>query len=87
MRESLKKIIEAIFFSYRSLKAEWLYSQGKGRHFHAGQHQELCEYLASTCPLTADALETEDQRKLRLILSKVRFTSKINYYDFFLIFN
>ncbi|KAF9802930.1 hypothetical protein SFRURICE_015527 [Spodoptera frugiperda] len=54
------------------LKAEWLYSQGKGRHYHAGQHQELCEYLASTCPLTADALETEDQRKLRLILSKAQ---------------
>jgi hypothetical protein len=62
-----------------SLKAEWLYSQGKGRHYHAGQHQDLCEYLASTCPLTADALETEDQRKLRLILSKVRINFAHNF--------
>ncbi|KAI8441125.1 hypothetical protein MSG28_009377, partial [Choristoneura fumiferana] len=59
------------------LKAEWLYSQGKGRHYHSGQHQELCEYLASTCPLTADALDTEDQRKLRLILSKFAFTPDV----------
>ncbi|KAF9422084.1 hypothetical protein HW555_002105 [Spodoptera exigua] len=67
---SVKSIDGFVVSAIESLKAEWLYSQGKGRHFHAGQHQELCEYLASTCPLTADALETEDQRKLRLILSK-----------------
>ncbi|CAG9129764.1 unnamed protein product [Plutella xylostella] len=53
-----------------SLKAEWLYSQGKGRHFRAGQQRELGAYLAATCPLTAESLDTEDQRKLRLILSK-----------------
>ncbi|KAG6456282.1 hypothetical protein O3G_MSEX009645 [Manduca sexta] len=69
---SVKSIDGFVVSAIESLKAEWLYSQGKGRHFHSGQHQELCEYLASTCPLTADALETEDQRKLRLILSKVR---------------
>ncbi|XP_068623090.1 centrosomal protein of 97 kDa [Battus philenor] len=69
---SVKSIDGFIVSAIESLKAEWLYSQGKGRHFHEGQHRELCEYLASTCPLTADALETEDQRKLRLILSKAQ---------------
>ncbi|CAH0746404.1 unnamed protein product [Diatraea saccharalis] len=69
---SVKSIDGFVVSAMESLKAEWLYSQGKGRHYHAGQHQELCEYLASTCPLTADALETEDQRKLRLILSKAQ---------------
>ncbi|XP_045778295.1 centrosomal protein of 97 kDa isoform X2 [Maniola jurtina] len=69
---SVKSIDGFIVSAIESLKAEWLYSQGKGRHFHSGQQRELCEYLASTCPLTADALETEDQRKLRLILSKAQ---------------
>ncbi|XP_028028264.1 centrosomal protein of 97 kDa [Bombyx mandarina] len=69
---SVKSIDGFVVSAIESLKAEWLYSQGKGRHYHAGQHQELCEYLASTCPLTADALESEDQRKLRLILSKAQ---------------
>ena len=35
------------------LKAEWLYSQGKGHHFKVGQHLETLQYLASVCPLTA----------------------------------
>ncbi|CAH0719267.1 unnamed protein product, partial [Brenthis ino] len=69
---SVKSIDGFIVSAIESLKAEWLYSQGKGRHFHTGQQRELCEYLASTCPLTADALETEDQRKLRLVLSKAQ---------------
>ncbi|XP_032522998.2 centrosomal protein of 97 kDa [Danaus plexippus] len=69
---SVKSIDGFIVSAIESLKAEWLYSQGKGRIFQPGQHKELCEYLAATCPLTADALETEDQRKLRLILSKAQ---------------
>ncbi|CAF4952619.1 unnamed protein product [Pieris macdunnoughi] len=69
---SVKSIDGFIVSAIESLKAEWLYSQGKGRHFQTGQHRELGEYLSSTCPLTADALETEDQRKLRLILSKAQ---------------
>ncbi|XP_047998340.1 LOW QUALITY PROTEIN: centrosomal protein of 97 kDa [Leguminivora glycinivorella] len=69
---NVKSIDGFVVSAIESLKAEWLYSQGKGRHYHSGQHQELCEYLASTCPLTADALDTEDQRKLRLILSKAQ---------------
>lgn len=35
------------------LKAEWLYSQGKGHHFKVGQHLQTIQYLASVCPLTA----------------------------------
>ncbi|KAH7947082.1 hypothetical protein HPB52_007513 [Rhipicephalus sanguineus] len=35
-----------------SLKAEWLYSQGKGRCFHLGDHLVLVEYLSQVCPLT-----------------------------------
>ncbi|XP_046970995.1 centrosomal protein of 97 kDa [Vanessa cardui] len=69
---SVKSIDGFIVSAIESLKAEWLYSQGKGRHFQPGQQRELCEYLAASCPLTADALETEDQRKLRLILSKAQ---------------
>jgi hypothetical protein len=33
------------------LKAEWLFSQGKGRHFRPGQHLLLIEYLTKNCPL------------------------------------
>lgn len=69
---SVKSIDGFVVSNIEGLKAEWLYSQGKGRSYHTGQHQELCEYLASTCPLTADALETEEQRKLQLILSKAQ---------------
>ncbi|XP_077298286.1 centrosomal protein 97kDa isoform X2 [Arctopsyche grandis] len=55
-----------------SLKAEWLYSQGRGRQFREGEHAQLIQYLATTCPLGAAAPETEEQRKLRLILSKAQ---------------
>lgn len=55
-----------------SLRAEWLYSQGRGRHFRIGDQQELRQYLATVCPLTGEALETEEDRKLRLILSKAQ---------------
>lgn len=59
-----------IFFD--SLRAEWLYSQGRGRHFRIGDQKELVQYLASVCPLTGETLETEEDRKLRLILSKAQ---------------
>ncbi|KAL1506265.1 hypothetical protein ABEB36_005659 [Hypothenemus hampei] len=61
-------IVDAI----ESLKAEWLYSQGKGRHFRIGDQKELVQYLAGACPLTGETLETEEDRKLRLILSKAQ---------------
>ena len=37
-------------FLFDSLKAEWLFSQGRGRNFHVGQHLPLIQYLASVCP-------------------------------------
>ncbi|XP_003241236.1 centrosomal protein of 97 kDa [Acyrthosiphon pisum] len=55
-----------------NLKAEWLYSQGQGRKFHIGQHTALVRYLTETCPITSHALETEQERKLRLVLSKAQ---------------
>ncbi|XP_063849113.1 uncharacterized protein LOC135093623 isoform X2 [Scylla paramamosain] len=32
-----------------SLKAEWLYSQGKGRGFQIGEHTALVQYLSGVC--------------------------------------
>ncbi|XP_060530394.1 centrosomal protein of 97 kDa-like [Cylas formicarius] len=61
-------VVDAI----ESLRAEWLYSQGRGRHFRIGDQKELTQYLAAVCPLTGETLETEEDRKLRLILSKAQ---------------
>lgn len=56
-----------------SLRAEWLYSQGKGRSYRPGQHVQLVQYLATVCPLTSSpALETAEDAKLEKILSKQR---------------
>jgi hypothetical protein len=49
-----------------SLKAEWLYSQGKGRHFRPGQHLQLLEYLSKTCCLNSNETASDEVR-----LSKV----------------
>ena len=38
-----------------SLKAEWLFSQGKGRRFNPGQHHQLVQYLSAVCPLDYNA--------------------------------
>lgn len=57
-----------------SLKAEWLYSQGKGRTYRPGQHIQLVQYLATVCPLTSTlGLQTAEDAKLEKILSKQRF--------------
>ena len=50
------------------LQAEWMYSQSKGRQFNEGEQERLVEYLTQTCPLDP-SLETEQDRKLNLILS------------------
>lgn len=56
-----------------SLKAEWLYSQGKGRSYRPGQHIQLVQYLATVCPLISSyGLQTEEDAKLEKILSKQR---------------
>ncbi|XP_066203324.1 centrosomal protein of 97 kDa isoform X1 [Saccopteryx leptura] len=57
-----------------SLKAEWLYSQGKGRAYRPGQHVQLVQYLATVCPLTSTlGLQIAEDAKLEKILSKQRF--------------
>ena len=48
-----------------------MYSQSKGRQFSEGEQDKLVEYLTQTCPLDPSQ-ETEQDRKLNLILSKVQ---------------
>ncbi|XP_007655523.1 centrosomal protein of 97 kDa [Ornithorhynchus anatinus] len=56
-----------------SLKAEWLYSQGKGRSYRPSQHIQLVQYLATVCPLSSSLdLQTAEDAKLEKILSKRR---------------
>lgn len=69
---SLKVIDGFVVDPIESLKAEWLYSQGRGRQFRVGEQVSLAKYLSSVCPLTGKALENENERKLRLILSKAQ---------------
>ncbi|KAJ8013251.1 hypothetical protein DPEC_G00051320 [Dallia pectoralis] len=68
------KILDGYVVSQKEgLKAEWLYSQGKGRSYRPGQHAQLVQYLATVCPLTSTpALETAEDAKLEKILSKQR---------------
>ncbi|CAG5865737.1 unnamed protein product [Menidia menidia] len=71
---SLKVLDGYVVTQKEGLKAEWLYSQGKGRSYRPGQHVQLVQYLATVCPLTASpALETAEDAKLEKILSKQRF--------------
>ncbi|XP_056145951.1 centrosomal protein of 97 kDa [Lampris incognitus] len=69
------KVLDGYVVSQKEgLKAEWLYSQGKGRSYRLGQHVELVHYLTSVCPLSSTpALETAEDAKLEKILSKQRF--------------
>ncbi|CAH1393022.1 unnamed protein product [Nezara viridula] len=55
-----------------SLRGEWLYSQGKGRQFRPGEHAQLVQYLAENLPFNNEPLQSEQERKLRLILSKAQ---------------
>uniref|UniRef100_A0A1A7XVS5 Centrosomal protein of 97 kDa n=1 Tax=Iconisemion striatum TaxID=60296 RepID=A0A1A7XVS5_9TELE len=71
---NLKVLDGYVVTQKESLKAEWLYSQGKGRAYRPGQHVQLVQYLATVCPLTSSpALETAEDAKLERILSKQRF--------------
>uniref|UniRef100_A0A669C309 Centrosomal protein of 97 kDa n=1 Tax=Oreochromis niloticus TaxID=8128 RepID=A0A669C309_ORENI len=71
---SLKVLDGYVVTQKEGLKAEWLYSQGKGRSYRPGQHVQLVQYLATVCPVTASpALETAEDAKLEKILSKQRF--------------
>ncbi|XP_028991816.1 centrosomal protein of 97 kDa [Betta splendens] len=68
------KVLDGYVVSQKEgLKAEWLYSQGKGRSYRPGQHVQLVQYLATVCPLTSSpALETAEDAKLEKILNKQR---------------
>ncbi|XP_033843250.1 centrosomal protein of 97 kDa [Periophthalmus magnuspinnatus] len=72
------KVLDGYVVSQKEgLKAEWLYSQGKGRSFRPGQHVQLVQYLATVCPLTSSpALETAEDAKLEKILRKQRLHQK-----------
>uniref|UniRef100_A0A672LJ44 Centrosomal protein of 97 kDa n=1 Tax=Sinocyclocheilus grahami TaxID=75366 RepID=A0A672LJ44_SINGR len=71
---SLKVLDGYVVSQKEGLKGEWLYSQGKGRAFRPGQHTQLVQYLASTCPLTATtALQSAEDAKLERILNKQRY--------------
>ncbi|XP_021700503.1 uncharacterized protein LOC5564446 [Aedes aegypti] len=69
---SVKMIDGFVVTAIESLKAEWLYSQGRGRQFRVGEQVTLARYLSTVCPLSGEALENENERKLRLILSKAQ---------------
>ncbi|XP_076838525.1 centrosomal protein of 97 kDa [Brachyhypopomus gauderio] len=68
------KVLDGYVVSQKEgLKAEWLYSQGKGRTFRPGQHVQLVQYLAATCPLTTSpALQSAEDARLERILNKQR---------------
>ncbi|XP_063954448.1 uncharacterized protein LOC129259024 isoform X1 [Lytechinus pictus] len=58
-----------------NLKAEWLYSQGKGRWYHPGQHLQLVQYLGNTCPLTvvSETQAKEDERLMRILQQQKKY--------------
>lgn len=49
---------ELVFNVKFSLKAEWLLSQGKGRSFRPGEHDELVQYLIRVCGTDADEVRS-----------------------------
>uniref|UniRef100_H2U2A3 Centrosomal protein of 97 kDa n=1 Tax=Takifugu rubripes TaxID=31033 RepID=H2U2A3_TAKRU len=73
------KVLDGYVVSQKEgLKAEWLYSHGKGRSYRPGQHNQLVHYLATVCPLTSSAaLETAENAKLEKILSKQRYPFRL----------
>lgn len=46
--------------------------KGKGRSFRVGDQKSLAQYLSQVCQLNLETLEDENERKLRLILSKAQ---------------
>jgi len=57
-----------------SLKAEWLMSQGKGRAFRPGEHQQLVEYLIKVCGTNAD--ERDELHLSRVMIEQDEMKSK-----------
>ncbi|XP_070568544.1 serine-rich adhesin for platelets-like isoform X2 [Ptychodera flava] len=77
------KILDSLPVSQKeSLKAEWLYSQGKGRNYRPGQHAQLVEYLSHVSPLTMSSdLQSQQDEKLNKILSKRQFYQQQQLHD------
>lgn len=69
---SVKVIDGFVVNPIESLKAEWLFSQGRGRSFRIGDQKSLAQYLSQVCQLNVETFEDENERKLRLILSKAQ---------------
>ncbi|XP_019750006.1 centrosomal protein of 97 kDa [Hippocampus comes] len=70
---SLKVLDGFVVSQKEGLKAEWLYSQGKGRFYRPGQHVELVQYLSTVCLRTASSpLVMAEDAKLEKILNKQR---------------
>uniref|UniRef100_A0A4W4FKP3 Centrosomal protein of 97 kDa n=1 Tax=Electrophorus electricus TaxID=8005 RepID=A0A4W4FKP3_ELEEL len=74
------KVLDGYVVSQKEgLKAEWLYSQGKGRTYRPGQHVQLVQYLAVTCPLTTSpALQSAEDAKLERILKTPKPVVQMN---------
>ncbi|GAB6032549.1 centrosomal protein 97kDa [Chamberlinius hualienensis] len=71
--QSVKVLDDFVVTSKESLKAEWLYSMGKGRQYRIGDHAELIDYLSNVCPLTSlEDLTSEEDVKLNRILKQRR---------------
>ncbi|XP_054643121.1 centrosomal protein of 97 kDa [Dunckerocampus dactyliophorus] len=69
------KVLDGFGVSQKEgLKAEWLYSQGKGRSYRPGQHVQLVQYLSTVCLRTSSSpLVMAEDAKLEKILTKQRF--------------
>ncbi|CAF3094377.1 unnamed protein product [Rotaria sp. Silwood2] len=59
-----------------SLKSEWLLSQGKGRSFRPGEHNELVQYLIKVCGMDAD--ERNDLRLSRIMFQQDLYKQNID---------
>jgi hypothetical protein len=63
------------------LKAEWLYSQGKGRRFRPGQNGLLIEYLIKACPLGLKESIVEETRLSKVLEQKENLTKSYEAID------
>ena len=69
-----------------SLKAEWLLTQGKGRSFRPGEHDELVQYLIRVCGTDADEVKhliirSTDFLLFFLSFFQARRSSSLSNYD------
>ncbi|CAF1011016.1 unnamed protein product [Rotaria sordida] len=61
--------LDGIFITRKeSLKSEWLLSQGKGRSFRSGEHNDLVQYLIKVCGTNAE--ERDDLHLSRIMIQQ-----------------